>query len=578
MISIESQKLIENLLVQTGAMTQQALGELKLQAIQQGKPLMSYIYDKHLVEEEQLTKILAQAAGVPYVNLKTVNPPPEALKQVTKELAKSYMAVPFGNIKGKLALAMLDASNVQAIDFLTKQTGQSISVFMASRSSIESVLGKYPEDKPLVQPKDIPARIDTAQIQNLVKNAPVTSALNTILDYAIKIHASDIHIEPRENEVQIRCRIDGILQETMKLPKTLEPALVSRVKILTNLKIDEHRVPQDGQFTYEGAGKKVDARVAVSPVVHGEQVVIRLLDVGSFDINLNSLGLRGKSYDIVKAGIRKPYGMTLSTGPTGSGKTTTLYAVIKELNDQTLNIVTLEDPVEYRIDDINQIQVNNAVGLTFANGLRSILRQDPNVIMVGEIRDKETADLAVQAALTGHIVLSSLHTNSASGVLPRMLDMNIEPFLLASTINTVVGQRLVRKLCQKCKVEFKSNEAQTLAINNVLGEVLKITKASAKVSQSDYANLPGYNQTAYTLYKAKGCHDCINGYSGRMGIFEVFGMNNAIEQLLVKRATSSDIHKQSVADGMLTMKQDGYLKALAGETTLEEVSRVAADI
>ncbi len=592
MITVESQKVIERLLVESGAVAADQLGNLKLQALQQKKPLLSFVAEQKLIDEEQMTKILAQAAGVPYVNLQTSKIDPAIMKLLPKDLATNYLAVPFGMMKGKLGVAMLDASNTQAIDFIAKTTGQQLAVFMASRPSIESTLAQYPADdvmpvrlaeNPLAKDKTIvPAnQSDLQEIAKSIEQAPVTKSLNSLLDYAVKVRASDIHIEPREKDLKIRCRVDGILQETMILPKTVEAALVSRVKILTNLKIDEHRIPQDGQFSFKtGTGKEVDARVAVSPVVNGEQVVIRLLDETGALIDLSSIGLMGRGYKEVEAGIAKPYGMILSTGPTGSGKTTSLYAIIKQLNDSTVNIVTLEDPIEYRIDNINQIQVNNAVGLTFAGGLRSILRQDPNIIMVGEIRDKETADLAVQAALTGHIVLSSLHTNSAAGVLPRMLDMNIEPFLLASTINTVLGQRLVRKVCDNCREPFQANQAQVVSIKTTLEKILPKdqSEAAAKAKELGYETLPLAGQNAYTLYKGRGCADCTNGYRGRIGIFEVFGMNSAIEKLLVKRATTAEIHQQAVADGMLTMKQEGYLKALGGITTLEEVARVAADM
>jgi type IV pilus assembly protein PilB len=307
---------------------------------------------------------------------------------------------------------------------------------------------------------------------------------------------------------------------------------------------------------------------------------MRLLDKSNKILTLEALGLRGNAFDQVKAGIHRPHGMTLATGPTGSGKTTSLYAVVQEIKSVAINIVTLEDPVEYRMDSINQIQVNPNVGLTFATGLRSILRQDPNVIMVGEIRDKETADLAVQSALTGHIVLSSLHTNSAAGVLPRLLDMNIEPFLVASTVNTIIGQRLVRRNCDNCKAEIKSTEAQTESIKKVLTGVLPKTKADlpAASKRLGYQDLPLASQNAYTLYKAKGCSECTAGYKGRVGIYEVFAMSDEIEKLVSTRATSSQVQAQAQAEGMITMKQEGYLKALAGETTLEEVARVAADI
>ena len=391
--------------------------------------------------------------------------------------------------------------------------------------------------------------------------------------------ASDVHIEPREKDLKIRFRVDGILQDTMTLPKSIEPALISRIKILSNLKIDEHRIPQDGQFQVHVNGRDIDLRIAIAPVVYGEQIVIRLLDRSGANLTLESLGLKGQAFRLVNEGITRPHGMTLATGPTGSGKSTTLYAALEKLNQVSVNIITLEDPVEYRVNGVNQIQVNPDVGLTFASGLRSILRQDPNIVMVGEIRDRETADLAVQAALTGHIVLSTIHTNSAAGVLPRLLDMQIEPFLIASTVNTVIGQRLVRTLCPKCREQAQSSQAETESIIETLNMLLpKTTDEQTKMVETfGYETLPLASQKAYTLYKAKGCANCIDGYKGRLGIYEVFAMTEAMEGLLAKRASTPEIQNQAQKDGMITMKQDGYLKVLGGLTTLEEVARVAAD-
>jgi type IV pilus assembly protein PilB len=506
-----------------------------------------------------------------------------------KETAETYMAVPFGMQSGRLAVGMLDPTNIQAVDFLSRKVGHTITVYLASRASIDHVLAQFHNDVAA----DVADAIDVAKVddhpkvesknpkamQNLVQDAPITRALNAILDYAAQARASDIHIEPREKELKIRYRIDGILVETMTLPKSIEPALISRIKILSNLRIDEHRIPQDGQFQISSNGREIDLRIAISPVVWGEQVVIRLLDKTGTVLTLESLGFRGRAFRNISTGIHKPHGMTLSTGPTGSGKSTTLYAIVQELKDVSINIVTLEDPVEYKMDGINQIQVNPDVGLTFASGLRSILRQDPNVVLVGEIRDKETADLAVQAALTGHVVLSTIHTNSAAGVLPRMLDMGIEPFLIASTINTVIGQRLVRKLCEKCKQPVDSNEAETKSVIETLGEVLPASKAEVEKVKKDigYDVIPLADDKTFKLYKAVGCKECSKGYRGRIGIYEVFSMSDEMEKLLLQHATTSDVQKQAAKDGMLTMKQDGYFKALNALTTLEEVARVAAD-
>ena len=399
-----------------------------------------------------------------------------------------------------------------------------------------------------------------------------------MLEYAARHRASDIHIEPLEASLKVRVRIDGVLVEMMTLPKSTEPALVSRIKILSNLKIDEHRIPQDGQFTISLLDKKIDLRIAIAPVVWGEQVVIRLLDKSGTTLRLEAMGYTGRALRTIREGIKNSNGMILTSGPTGSGKSTSLYALIQEIKDEAINIVTLEDPVEYKMDGINQIQVNPPVGLTFASGLRSILRQDPDVVMVGEIRDKETASLAVQAALTGHLVLSTLHTNSAAGILPRLLDMEVEPFLIASTVRTVIGQRLVRRL-SKDKEPYASSMPERTAIIDTVGDLLPASAAQMDEVAMDigFKSLPLANEKAYTLFKGLDTDENVGGYKGRMGLYEVFGVSEEIQKLIVNHATSGEIERQACTEGMITMRQDGYLKALAGLTTLEEVNRVATE-
>jgi type IV pilus assembly protein PilB len=386
-----------------------------------------------------------------------------------------------------------------------------------------------------------------------------------------------VHVESMEKEIKIRCRVDGVLREIMRLPKSVEPALVSRIKILANLKIDEHRIPQDGQFSISVDGRPIDMRVAVSPVVWGEQVVLRLLDKTGTSLMLQDMGYRGRALRTIKKGLKQPHGMILTSGPTGSGKSTSMYSMIQEIKNDAINIVTLEDPVEYKMDGINQIQINPDVGLTFATGLRSILRQDPDVVMVGEIRDKETANLAVQAALTGHLVFSTLHTNSAAGILPRLLDMGIEPFLIASTVHTVIGQRLVRRVIPGGET-YQSSKPEIQAIHQTLGSLLPKKEAEvAKVAEDlGYQSLPLAAQNAYTLVKGKESSQNPTGYQGRMGLYEVFEVSEAIQDLILKHSPSSTIQKAAMAEGMVTMRQDGYLKALAGETSLLEIDRVAA--
>ena len=382
-----------------------------------------------------------------------------------------------------------------------------------------------------------------------------------------------------EKSLKIRCRIDGVLREIMNLPKSIEPALVSRIKILSSLKIDEHRIPQDGQFAVAVGDKEVDLRIAISPVVWGEQVVIRLLDKTGSSFDLEEMGYAGRALRTIRKGISMPNGMVLTSGPTGSGKSTSLYALIKEIKDDSVNIITLEDPVEYKMDGVNQIQVNAEVGLTFAAGLRSILRLDPDIVMVGEIRDGETANLGVQAALTGHLVFSTLHTNSAAGILPRLIDMGIEPFLIASTVNTIIGQRLVRRVAAK-RNAYQSSPIETQSIKETVGHLLpKTPEEVAKVSADlGYKNLPLANQESYTLVKGRDTPQTPGGYQGRAGIYEVMEVSENIQQLIIKRATAHEVQKVAMQEGMITMKQDGYLKALAGITTLEEVNRVASDM
>ena len=365
----------------------------------------------------------------------------------------------------------------------------------------------------------------------------------------------------------------------MELPKAIEPALVSRIKILSNLKIDEHRIPQDGQFAVVVSDKEVDLRIAISPVVWGEQVVIRLLDKTGTSMDIESMGMTGRALRTVLKGISRPNGMILTSGPTGSGKSTTLYALIARIKSEKINIVTLEDPVEYKMDGVNQIQVNTDAGLTFASGLRSILRQDPDVVMVGEIRDSETANLAVQASLTGHLVFSTLHTNSAAGILPRLLDMGIEPFLLASTLNTVIGQRLVRRVAAK-RTSYQSSEMETQEINQVVGEILPQTQEEVATTSEDlgYKGLPVANQNGYNLVKGIEDQDSPGGYAGRAGLYEAIDVDEDIQKLIISHATSAEVMRVAKEKGTVTMRQDGMLKALSGITTIEEVNRVASDL
>lgn len=596
-LSEENQQLLEKSLIDEGVITSDNLAKAKEKAQTESKPLIATLVSENLVSNEIITKQVAKINHVPYVNLQDARIDKEVLRLLSKEVAQRYMAVPLGQIQNRLVVAMLDADNVQAVDFLSSRIGRPLKVYTASEEGIKNVLKQYEEDIEADVAKTVGgissgdlesgARGDGEQekvvaggnIKTIVQDSPISKALSAILEYAARNKASDIHIEPLEHELKIRCRVDGVLREIMKLPKSTEPPLISRIKILSNLKIDEHRIPQDGQFTVAVEGNPIDLRIAISPVVWGEQVVIRLLDKSGTTLKLEDMGYKGRALRTIRKGMLQSNGMILTSGPTGSGKSTSLYAILQEIKNDTINIVTLEDPVEYKMEGINQIQVNAEVGLTFASGLRSILRQDPDVVMVGEIRDKETATLAVQAALTGHLVLSTLHTNSAAGILPRLLDMGIEPFLIASTVRTVIGQRLVRRIADKGKEAYKSSDAEKQAILQNIGNLLPPDAKSKANFAKDigYPDLPLRTENAYTLYKGKDGPETPGGYKGRMGLYEVFEVDEQIQKLIIARSTSAVIQDQAIKSGMITMRQDGYLKTLAGLTTISEVNRVAAE-
>lgn len=584
LLTDDIQAKLASLLVEEGLVASDVIESAQAESAQGGQSLVAILSSKAIVDEELLTHAIAHVSGVPYVNIANSIIDQSVLSLLPEDIAERFMAVPLAEVQNRLAVAMIDANNVQAVDYLSNRIQRPLKVFMASETGVRHVLSQYKTDlsgvNEAAEASQEEASQDSAhEVKTIVQDSPISKALNTILEYAVKTRASDIHIEPFEDVLKIRCRVDGVLREIMRLPKSIEPALVSRVKILSNLKIDEHRTPQDGQFTVKVSNKEVDLRIAISPVVWGEQVVIRLLDKTGNTFDIEEMGYAGRALRAIRRGIKRPNGMIITSGPTGSGKSTSLYALIQEIKDDSVNIVTLEDPVEYKMAGVNQIQVNAEVGLTFANGLRSILRQDPDVVMVGEIRDGETANLAVQAALTGHLVLSTLHTNSAAGVLPRLLDMGIEPFLLASTVNTIIGQRLVRRIAQK-RETYQSNAIETQNILKTVGHLLPKTSGDvARVSQDlGYKDLPLADQNAYTLVRGIDTPQSPRGYSGRAGLYEVMDVNEEIQNLIIERAPSSEIQRKAQQQGMITMRQDGYLKVLQGVTSIEEVNRVTADV
>lgn len=518
--------------------------------------------------EERLLKIRTRPIKISYIDLKKRKIPKEILSKIPERVARTYKLVPVEEKNGRLVIAMINPEDLEAIEFVKKKTGMDLEIGITTTADLEAVLDQYAGitkeveraieevEKEEKKEKKKEIKIETGL------ETPVARLVNSLLSRAVKDRASDIHIEPEENDLLVRYRIDGVLQKAVTLPAEIHPSVVARIKVLSNLKIDETRVPQDGRFTMQISGAEVDFRVSTLPTVFGEKVVLRILDKSKGILTLEELGLMGRAFDCVNENIHKAHGMTLVTGPTGSGKTTTLYAIIDKIQDVGINIVTLEDPVEYRLKGINQSQVNPAVNYTFATGLRSIVRQDPDVIMVGEIRDTETASIAIHAALTGHVVLSTLHTNDAAGAVPRLIDMKIEPFLIASSLNLVIAQRLCRRICENCK---QTHHPPQPVVDDVKKELLKIKEDRSKTKE-------------IVFYKGRGCSLCNNtGYKGRIGIFEVLPVTPEIKQLIMQKASSDSLAQQAKKEGFLSLKQDGIKKVLLGLTTIEEVLRVTKE-
>ena len=566
----------QDALVELKLLTPEQAKNLRLQSINSGTPLEQLARDMGLVDDEGIAKAKGLMVGLPYVDLRNESVSREVLQAVPQQVAKNYAVVAFAKRGSRYQIALQNPKNVQALEaleFVTKRSKLAVDLHIASRASVEQLVSQYgslsgevtevlketgPDDLAI---EDVEEDLGSARmLEKVVSEAPIAKAIGAILKYAVKTNASDVHIEPTESDIKVRYRHDGVLENTLNLPRKTLPALVSRIKILSNLKIDESRIPQDGRFNSKFEGREIDFRVSTFPTVHGEKVVMRLLDKAQGLKTLEEIGVSGRGFDKMVEGLEEPYGMTLVTGPTGSGKSTTLYASLSRLNSVGVNIVTLEDPVEYSVDGVNQSQINPQIGYSFASGLRSILRQDPDIVMVGEIRDQETADMAVNAALTGHIVLSTLHTNDAAGALPRMVDMGVEPFLLASSINTLVAQRLTRKICEFCKKPASLNKAELDTIQDVVGQMPKEVRAKLKPLKE------------YKFLKGAGCDRCGgSGYKGRIGIFEVLPMSDAVKELLLSNASGDNIADKAVEEGMVTMQMDGILKVLSGQTTLEEV-------
>ncbi len=590
-----SDDVIEKLLTRGSLATPEQITVLQEEATRSGRPLQEIVIQKTLFNNQSLTEAFADYAHIPFIDLKPTDIPHDVLSRIPGRIAKQYNAVLFKiDEDGTMHLAMDDPDDVQAVSFIQKELGENTKIYIATHDNILACLENYRGDvnQELNEVIDI-QREDATEVQavteaDVSEDSPIAQTINLLLEYAIKSNASDIHLEPREEYVQVRYRIDGVLKEVNRLPRNVINALTSRVKILSNLKIDERRVPQDGRFKIKVGGKQYALRVSTLPIADGEKIVMRILDESNQAITLQDLGYWGHSLDIISQALTEPNGMILITGPTGSGKSTSLFSILTKLNTPDVNISTIEDPVEYKIPGVNQTQTNVKAGMTFASGLRALLRQDPNIIMVGEIRDGETANLGVQAALTGHLVFSTLHTNNAATTLPRLLDMDIEPFLIASTVKAVVGQRLVRRLCTFCRQSITPSSDEITAIthlfhlreNQTFSRVHELEKQAADQQIGGDAPLGTSDTTITNLWKAspEGCDACNHtGYKGRIGIYEVLDVTIPIQKMIVSSATSNQIQDQAIVEGMVTMQTDGLIKALRGNTTIEEVLRVTKE-
>ena len=561
---------LADVLVAIGAIDKPRADQIKLAEIQTGKPQDEIIKEGGMVTESKLVQAKAQLYNIPYVDLTTIPVEPASLASLPSEVAERFKVFPISIDRRdkSIILAMADPMDLSAIEFIEQKTGFHVKPRAAEVKQIEDFIenrysSSLTQEVTAAMKEVAPERLTVKTLESnkngFIREEKVAQIVSQILDFAIKSRASDVHIEPQERSTRVRYRIDGILQEKLTIPHELHDSLISRIKILGGMKIDERRIPQDGRFNFKGQEEEVDLRISSLPTTWGEKIVMRLLKKSGGVPDLPELGLRGTGLKNLQEAILRPHGIILICGPTGSGKTTTLYSVISKLNTPKVNIVTLEDPIEYKIPGVNQVQINPAVGLTFADGLKSFLRQDPNIILVGEIRDRETADLAIQASLTGHLVFSTLHTNDASGALPRLLDMGAEPYLLASSITCIVAQRVVRKIHDDCKVAYAP---EPKIVEDMKSELGSLWQPAGEVK----------------LYKGKGDPECGNsGYFGRVGIFEVIPITEKISRLILERSSAADINKQAREEGMITLKQDGYLKVAEGITTVEEVIRVAQE-
>lgn len=576
-------------------LTHDQLAALKEEGERTRSPLYTLAIKKELLTDEDITKLFSEYAQIPYIDLDPKSIPEEALQKLPEHIARRYGAIVFRIDEDKrLHLAMEDPDDIEAINLLEKQLGTNTKIYVTPKNSLAVAFDAYrgDVDKELIEvistQTEENASTDTARSEDVTEDSPIAKTVNLLLEYAIRSSASDIHIEPREEFIQVRYRVDGVLKEVNRLPKNIAGALVSRIKILSNLKIDERRVPQDGRFKIKLGGRQFAFRVSTLPITDGEKVVMRVLNESNEALPLEKLGYWGKSLETINDALAEPNGMILVTGPTGSGKSTSLFSVLSRMNTPDVNISTIEDPVEYKIPGVNQTQTNVKAGMTFASGLRALLRQDPNIIMVGEIRDGETANLGVQAALTGHLVFSTLHTNNAATTLPRLLDMDIEPFLIASTVKAVVGQRLVRRLRHQTRTQYEPTEEEERAAIKLFNlregqdfsHIHELEKQAAAMGVGGDTPLSTTEDGIKFLWRPDdedsedGAH---GGFKGRVGIYEVLGMTNSIQKMITSNATSTEIQDAAIEDGMITMQTDGLIKALRGETTIEEVLRATKE-
>ena len=570
---------LKEFLIDAELVDQKTLDQESKEAQVKKKKLGDHLVEKGIVPEDKMRKMYAYILGIPFVDLEKEVIAKEILQLIPEGIARKNNIVAFKKNKNELRVAMLDPENVQIIDFIKKKTGLKIYPCFTSKASIEAALKQYKKslqaefgDIINKNTQEVPEGED---LEKAARDLPIIKIVDTLLKHAILQSASDIHIEPDEKEVRVRYRIDGILHDAMILPLQILSGIVARIKVLSNLKLDEHRIPQDGRFKIEEDDKKISFRVSTIPVFRGEKIVMRILDESAKGLTLERMGLWGDSLEVIHRSIKRPNGMILVTGPTGSGKTTTLYTILDILNTPEVNISTIEDPIEYQMPRINQTQVNPKVGMTFAIGLRALLRQDPDIIMVGEIRDKETIQIALNASMTGHLVLSTLHTNSAAAAIPRMVDMQAEKFLIASTVSVIVAQRLVRKICPDCRKEYKLSKEQLEDFKKNVN-LEELDKVIEKSNLPEMKNIKKIEDV--TFYKGSGCDRCGGeGYKGRVGIYEVLEVTEAIQKAILANSTANEIERVAKSEGMYDMMTDGIIKAIQGTTTIEEILRVTKE-